>query len=113
MAGREEGSAPDIKEVIDEFSTFGATLSHEAANQCLVLCKQYGIDGEQLAVLWLTFANTHGYDAVTLEGLEHLDRVEQNSSRKKAAAEAANAATFNRLNGKDSSTKKSSISNYK
>lgn len=77
----------------------------------LVLCKQYGIDGEQLAVLWLTFASTHGYDTVTLEGLEHLDRVEQNSSRKKAAAEAANAATLNRLNGKDS-TKKCFISYY-
>ncbi|KAK8382010.1 hypothetical protein O3P69_015186 [Scylla paramamosain] len=97
MAGQEEGLALHISEVIEEFSTFGVTLSDEAANQCLALCKQYGVDGEQLAVLWLTFASTHGYDSVTLEALEHLDRVEQNSSRKKAAAEAASASTVNRL----------------
>uniref|UniRef100_A0A0P4WMW3 DNA polymerase alpha subunit B n=2 Tax=Scylla olivacea TaxID=85551 RepID=A0A0P4WMW3_SCYOL len=98
MADQEEGLALHISEVIEEFSTFGVTLSDEAANQCLALCKQYGVDGEQLAVLWLTFASTHGYDSVTLEALEHLDRVEQNSSRKKAAAEAASASTVNRLN---------------
>ena len=34
MAGQEEGSAPHIQEIIEEFSTFGTTLSHEAANQC-------------------------------------------------------------------------------
>ena len=66
----------------------------------LVLCEQYGIDGEQLAVLWLAFSNTHGYDSVTMEALEHLNRQEQESQRKKVTAAAASVAANNKLNGK-------------
>lgn len=57
----------------------------------LVLCTQYGVDGEQLAVLWLSFSTTNGYDSVTLEALEHLDRLEQSSVKRKAVAAAASA----------------------
>lgn len=64
----------------------------------LALCTRYGVDAEQFVVLWLSFATTNGYDSVTLEALEHLDRMEQSSVKKKAAAAAA--SLNNSLNGK-------------
>lgn len=91
MASEGEVAAPLVSQIVEEFATFGVTLSDEVASQCLLLCAQYGVDGEQLAVLWLSFATTNGYDTISLEALEHLDRLEQSSVKRKASAAAASA----------------------